>query len=116
MVYMIYLIREKMADDSKYSQNVLTLVGLNAVADFSLKAHAKNDWGPGLALGLASYMGVALTMDKALKVAGVALTSNLVSAGSSLLETLIAYHQGEVITQTNWIGIIFIIVGVFLLK
>lgn len=100
-------------DTTKY---IVALTGISAASDFSIKAYAlgSNKWG--YAAGTLGYVVIANLLSKVVGMEGVAYVNNMWNVGTSILETLIGYYQGEPLTNENMAGAAFIIVGAYLVR
>ena len=103
---------------SSSTTTVASLTALSALGDFSLKAFAQSGHtkSPDLLLGAGAYAGVVYILQRDLAKKGVAWTNNMWNVGTSVLETALAVWAGEPLTNTNLLGIGFIIVGAYLLN
>lgn len=92
------------------------LTALSAIGDFRLKDYSLAGDNYDLLKGAACYMGVVAVLANKLGEAGVAYTNNMWNAGTSILETIMAYQRGEKLSNLNIFGIVLVIIGSVLLN
>jgi multidrug transporter EmrE-like cation transporter len=89
------------------------------IGDFSLKEYANNTLAyPALITGILSYIGVVYFLIVSLKGSTVLYVNGMWDGISALLESICAYvFLGERFKKTHqYIGLLFIIFGIILVK
>jgi multidrug transporter EmrE-like cation transporter len=91
---------------------------LEIIGDFGYKQFANHGGIKPFAIGTAGYIGVIYFLIKSLQCSQVLLVNAAWDGFSALIESLAAiFILGEYFTDpTRYIGIIFIIIGLFFLK
>jgi multidrug transporter EmrE-like cation transporter len=97
---------------------LFALTCVEIVGDFGLKEYANNGGFASLATGILGYVGVVILLIISLQDSSILLVNNGWDGMSSLTESIAAYvFLGERFTNYNqYIGIFFIMVGMYLLK
>ena len=88
---------------------IAELTILSTVGDYNLKK------GHSLIGGIA-YALIFKTLFDELPKKGMAWTNNMWNGGTSLVETLVGYWDGETMEPKDWLGAGLIIAGMYLLK
>jgi multidrug transporter EmrE-like cation transporter len=97
---------------------ILALSAIEIIGDVSLKEYANNHGWQYLASGIVGYIGVIIMLIINLQDSTILLVNNAWDGTSSIIESIFAYAiLGERFEQwTQYLGMILIIVGLFLLK
>lgn len=97
---------------------IFALTCLEVVGDFGLKEYANDGGSLYLGAGIAGYVGVVIMLIVSLQGSSILLVNNGWDGMSSLLESILAYLiLGERFDNyMQYIGILFIAVGMYLLK
>ena len=98
--------------------HVLGLSLVEIVGDTSLKFYANNQGNFYLGLGITAYIGIIILLIISLQGSTLLMVNNAWDGTSSLLGSLYAYFVlGERFDNyLQYFGIVFIIVGLYLLK
>ena len=99
-------------------ETIIPLSIIETIGDFALEKFANKGGLLPLSLGLSSYMGVVYFLIRALKGSSVLLVNGAWDGISGVMESVAAYvFLGERFTNYNqYIGILFIMIGMYLLK
>lgn len=94
------------------------LTAIEIVGDYGLKEYANSGGWAYLATGVVGYIGVVMALVVNLQGSSILLVNNAWDGMSSVVESLFAYLiLGEMFDHwTQYIGLVMIIVGLFLLK
>ena len=97
---------------------IFTLTCLEVVGDFGLKEYANDKGLAYLGAGIIGYIGVVIMLIVSLQDSTILLVNNGWDGMSSLLESIFAYViLGERFDNyMQYVGIIFIMVGMYLLN
>ena len=97
---------------------IFTLTCLEIVGDFGLKEYANDKGIEYLATGIVGYIGVVIMLIVSLQDSSILLVNNAWDGMSSILESVLAYViLGERFDNyMQYIGILFIMLGMYLLK
>jgi multidrug transporter EmrE-like cation transporter len=97
---------------------ILALSSVEIVGDFALKKFANEGGFTALGIGILGYIGVIVLLIISLQDSTVLLVNNAWDGTSTILESISAYvFLGERLESwTQYLGIVFIIAGLFLLK
>ena len=102
-----------------YSLLLIILLSLTEIyGDFSLRFYAQTNKVEWLAHGITGYAGVVFFLIQALKSNNVLYVNGLWDGVSGLIESVAAYYiLGDRLEKmSEYIGILFIIVGIMLMK
>ena len=99
-------------------QQILSLSLVEIIGDFALKEFANKGGLVPLTFGIGGYVGVVYMLIVSLQGSSVLLVNGAWDGISALLESIAAYiFLGERFhSNFQYIGLIFIIIGVYLLK
>ena len=97
---------------------LLALSSIEVVGDFAFKEFANKGGVEFLALGLVGYVGVVIALIVSLQGSSVLMVNGGWDGISSIIESIAAYLiLGERFDNySQYMGIVFIIIGLFLLK
>ncbi len=97
---------------------IVALSTIEIIGDFGIKEYANNKGWPYLATGIVGYIGVIIALIVSLQDSTILMVNNAWDGTSSLIESIFAYVVlGERFeTWTQYLGMIMIIIGLFLLK
>ena len=98
--------------------NIIILCFVEVYGDFALRFYAQTNNLKWLAHGIAGYVGVVYFLIQSLRFNNVLYVNGLWDGMSGLLESVVAYYVlGDRLEKSSeYIGLLFIIAGVFLLK
>ena len=98
--------------------NIILLCFVEVYGDFALRFYAQTNNLKWLAHGIAGYVGVVYFLIQSLRFNNVLYVNGLWDGMSGLLESVVAYYVlGDRLEKSSeYIGLLFIIAGVFLLK
>lgn len=98
--------------------HIVFLSFVEVYGDFSLRFYAQTNNLKWLAHGVAGYVGVVFFLIQSLKHNNVLYVNGLWDGVSGVVESIAAYYiLGDRLQKSSeYIGLIFIIAGVFLLK
>ena len=98
--------------------NIILLCFVEVYGDFALRFYAQTNSLKWLAHGIAGYAGVVYFLIQSLRFNNVLYVNGLWDGMSGLLESVVAYYVlGDRLEKSSeYIGLLFIIAGVFLLK
>jgi multidrug transporter EmrE-like cation transporter len=102
-----------------YSFLIITLLSLTEIyGDFALRFYAQTNKVEWLAHGITGYAGVVFFLIQALKSNNVLYVNGLWDGISGLIESVAAYYiLGDRLDKSaQYIGVLFVIVGIFLMK
>ena len=99
-------------------ETIIPLSIIETIGDFALETYANGGGVLPLSLGVASYMGVVYFLIQALRGSTVLMVNGAWDGINALIVSGAAYFiLGERFNHySQYIGLIFIIVGVYLLK
>jgi len=99
-------------------QTIIPLSIIEIIGDFALERFANQGGLLPLSIGIGGYMGVVYLLIVSLKGSSILLVNGAWDGISTLLESLAAYIiLGERFdTYSQYVGLAFLIVGVYLLK
>ena len=97
---------------------VIALSLIEVYGDFSLRFYAQTDNIKWLYHGIVGYIGVVFLLIQSLKYGNVLYVNGMWDGISGVIESVAAYYiLGDRLSKsTEYIGLIFIIAGVFLMK
>ena len=97
---------------------ILTLSTVEIIGDFALKRYANEGGFAALGIGVLGYIGVIIMLIISLQDSTILLVNNAWDGTSSIMESIAAYvFLGERFQNYfQYLGIIFIILGLYLLK
>ena len=98
--------------------NIIILCFVEVYGDFALRFYAQTNNIKWLVHGIAGYVGVVYFLIQSLRFNNVLYVNGLWDGMSGLLESVVAYYVlGDRLEKSSeYIGLLFIIAGVFLLK
>ena len=98
--------------------NIILLCFVEVYGDFALRFYAQTNNIKWLGHGIAGYVGVVYFLIQSLRFNNVLYVNGLWDGMSGLLESVVAYYVlGDRLEKSSeYIGLLFIIAGVFLLK
>ena len=98
--------------------NIILLCFVEVYGDFALRFYAQTNNLKWLVHGIAGYVGVVYFLIQSLRFNNVLYVNGLWDGMSGLLESVVAYYVlGDRLEKSSeYIGLLFIIAGVFLLK
>ena len=98
--------------------NIILLCFVEVYGDFALRFYAQTNSLKWLAHVIAGYAGVVYFLIQSLRFNNVLYVNGLWDGMSGLLESVVAYYVlGDRLEKSSeYIGLLFIIAGVFLLK
>jgi multidrug transporter EmrE-like cation transporter len=102
-----------------YSMLIILLLSVTEIyGDFALRFYAKTNKIQYLAHGILGYVGVVLFLIEALRGNNVLYVNGMWDGISGLIESVAAYYiLGDRLDHSNqYIGVLFVIVGIFLMK
>ena len=102
-----------------YSFLIVTLMAIVEIfADFSLRFYAQTNELKFLVQGAAGYIGVVFFLIEALRGNNVLYVNGLWDGMSGLVESVAAYYilGDRLDSSAQYIGILFVIVGIVLMK
>jgi multidrug transporter EmrE-like cation transporter len=102
-----------------YSFLIITLLSITEIyGDFALRFYAQTNKVEWLAHGLVGYAGVVFFLIQALRSNNVLYVNGLWDGVSGVLESIAAYYiLGDRLEKSaQYIGLLFIIVGILLMK
>ena len=98
--------------------NIIILCFVEVYGDFALRFYAQTNNIKWLVQGIIGYAGVVYFLIQSLRFNNVLYVNGLWDGMSGLLESVVAYYVlGDRLEKSSeYIGLLFIIAGVFLLK
>ena len=102
-----------------YSFFIVTLMAIVEIfADFSLRFYAQTNELKFLVQGAAGYIGVVFFLIEALRGNNVLYVNGLWDGMSGLVESVAAYYilGDRLDSSAQYIGVLFVIVGIVLMK
>ena len=98
--------------------NIIILCFVEVYGDFALRFYAQTNNIKWLVHGCVGYVGVVYFLIQSLRFNNVLYVNGLWDGMSGLLESVVAYYVlGDRLEKSSeYIGLLFIIAGVFLLK
>ena len=98
--------------------NIILLCFVEVYGDFALRFYAQTNNIKWLVHGCVGYVGVVYFLIQSLRFNNVLYVNGLWDGMSGLLESVVAYYVlGDRLEKSSeYIGLLFIIAGVFLLK
>ena len=97
---------------------ILGLSAIEIIGDYGLKQYANDSGLLYLGIGITGYIGVIIMLIISLQNSTILLVNNAWDGTSSIMESIFAYVVlGERFENyLQYLGVIFIIVGLYLLK
>jgi multidrug transporter EmrE-like cation transporter len=97
---------------------VVILSTIEIFGDFQLRFYAQNGELKNLGLGILGYAGVVFALIKSLQLNNVLFVNAIWDGTSGLIESAAAYYilGDRLQKKQQYVGIFFIIAGIFLMK
>ena len=98
--------------------DIFLLAGIEIFGDFNLRWYAQSNALHYLYKGIGAYIGVVYFLIRSLRTDNVLFVNNVWDGLSSLIESVAAYYYlGDRLTSIQqYIGVVFVIIGVALMK